>query len=102
MIKVLIKEKLNKISYLKISGHANSASKGEDLVCAGVSAISVGILNAIDEKNKKVIIDIDEGLVEIIVEEYDDELQLILEILVIQLKTIENKYSKYIRIIKEV
>ena len=31
----------------EIKGHANYAKRGEDIVCAGVSAVSVGTVNEI-------------------------------------------------------
>ena len=47
MIHVIVKEKANQIVDLTIDGHANSAEHGQDLVCAGVSASGVGILNSL-------------------------------------------------------
>ena len=47
MIKIVLTYKDNKIDALEIKGHANSAEYGKDLVCAAVSAISVGGLNAL-------------------------------------------------------
>ena len=39
----------NDIVSLQITGHADSAPYGKDLVCAGVSAVAITGLNAIDE-----------------------------------------------------
>jgi uncharacterized protein YsxB (DUF464 family) len=47
MIKVLITHKTDgSFVSLEAKGHANSAPKGEDLVCAAVSGIVLGGLNS--------------------------------------------------------
>ena len=102
MIKVKIFESDDKITRIQIKGHAKSNEYGKDLVCAGVSSIAVGILNTIEEYQKKVSVIMDEGLIDISVLEQDYELDIILNTLIIQLKTIKESYSKYIRIEKEV
>ena len=50
MINVLIKKKDNQIINLKVTGHANSDVYGKDLVCAGVSTASIGVLNMLVKK----------------------------------------------------
>ncbi|RHZ36788.1 ribosomal-processing cysteine protease Prp [endosymbiont GvMRE of Glomus versiforme] len=51
MIKVFYRFNENKkqFKYIKIQGHANSAPKGKDLVCAGISAIVNGTINFLQE-----------------------------------------------------
>ncbi|HZW67858.1 MAG TPA: ribosomal-processing cysteine protease Prp, partial [Pseudogracilibacillus sp.] len=46
MITVTICRKNDKIQSFEISGHANSGPYGYDLVCAAVSAVSFGAVNA--------------------------------------------------------
>ena len=36
------------IDRFSIKGHANYAKRGEDIVCAGVSAVTVGTVNSIE------------------------------------------------------
>lgn len=48
MIEVTVTRNQADIAEIEISGHANAGRHGEDIVCAGVSAISIGILNGID------------------------------------------------------
>jgi hypothetical protein len=85
-----------------IQGHANSAKYGKDIVCAGVSAIVFGSLNAIEQKASSMpeikISDGDDGLVSID-KIYDIKAQEIIDIMIIQLKTVEESYSKYIKVI---
>src|SRR5699024_11963242 len=52
MIQVTVAEKNNEISAFTISGHANSGPYGYDLVCAAVSAVTFGAVNAVLELAK--------------------------------------------------
>ena len=54
MIKIQINKTNNKYSSLLVSGHSNYDEHGKDIVCAGVSAVVTGGLNAltIEDKNK--------------------------------------------------
>ena len=51
MIKIKINKQNKQIVEVKVTGHANSAEYGKDLVCAGVSSICVGIANALVSKD---------------------------------------------------
>lgn len=102
MIKVIIKKNKQQIEEIKITGHANSAEYGKDLVCAGVSTASVGIANALVKKDflKHGTIDIREGFVHIKVNQSERDIQVVLETFEVILETIEESYSKYIKITK--
>ncbi len=54
MVKVEYKSAVRKCE-LKISGHAESAPKGEDLVCAGVSTLFLTLCKALEE-NKQFLV----------------------------------------------
>ena len=43
------------INVLEVSGHSNYDTKGKDIVCAGVSAIVVGGLNALLNEERRQI-----------------------------------------------
>lgn len=45
MIQATFKQKDNKIYWFKVTGHANSAPYGQDIVCAGVSSLYITITN---------------------------------------------------------
>lgn len=106
MIKVNVFRKDRAIHLFEISGHANSGPYGYDLVCAGVSAVSFGAVNAVI-KLCEVDLKIDHGedggylSVEIpssLSIEQSEQVQLILEAMLISLQTIEREYSKFIQI----
>jgi uncharacterized protein YsxB (DUF464 family) len=48
MITVIVRRDSSGIREIEITGHANAAAYGSDIVCAAVSGISIGILNGIE------------------------------------------------------
>ena len=100
MIKIKINKTNNKYSSLEVSGHSNYDEFGKEIVCAGVSAIVTGGLNALTNENKnKISCVIKDGYVNVdVLDINDDKLQLIMDVIIIQLKTIEESYKKYIKI----
>ena len=102
----MIKVKINKttqghITKFIISGHANSSVNNKyDLVCAGVSAVSVGILNSLD--TSKVDVDMKDGFISIDVKQYSRDNNFTLNILMKSLETIKKDNGKYISIKEEV
>ncbi|MEN9819537.1 MAG: hypothetical protein RL379_315 [Bacillota bacterium] len=97
MIQVNIIRSNERYRMMKVTGHANSAPYGEDLVCAAVSAVMTGGMNALNLKAVKV--KNIEGLSEIQVTNPQDQAnQSVIHVLAIQLQTIANDYPKYIRI----
>ncbi|MBM3910010.1 MAG: ribosomal-processing cysteine protease Prp [Firmicutes bacterium] len=97
MIQVTIIRNKKFYRMMKVTGHANSAPYGEDLVCAAVSAVMTGGINALDLQAVKV--KNTEGLSEIQITNLQNlENQAVLQVLMTQLQTIANDYPKYIRI----
>ncbi|MGI6377666.1 MAG: ribosomal-processing cysteine protease Prp [Bacilli bacterium] len=98
MIKVTVYKKDELINKVTIKGHSNFAPKGEDIVCAGVSAIGVGIVNALNEITKvQPEYKAQEGDFEVKFLE-TKESQLIARVMLAQLLTIEESYKNYIKI----
>ncbi len=104
MIKVQIKTKANEIVSINVVGHADSAPYGQDLVCAGVSVICVGIANQLASmgclNNNSVAIDLGEGYLKVKVNHSDHDIQLVLETFETMMRTLEESYQQYIRIMK--
>ncbi|MEX2461506.1 MAG: ribosomal-processing cysteine protease Prp [Paenibacillaceae bacterium] len=92
------------IRSFKVKGHAMFADPGQDIVCAGVSAVTVGTVNAIETllgfelqaqmKDGFLQAEAPEGLDSL----KQDKLQLLLESMVIMLQSIENTYGDYIQV----
>ncbi|WP_062198891.1 ribosomal-processing cysteine protease Prp [Massilibacterium senegalense] len=89
-----------------MSGHAESGPYGQDLVCAAVSAVSIGTINAIHTlTGVNLVTDIEEdgGFIRCDVpnnlsKETFDNVQLLLEGMIVSLKSIEEEYGKFIQI----
>ena len=101
MIEVKISLSESRICKMKISGHALYAPHGEDLVCAGVSSISTGLLNALDilvPTSCKLVM---KDYISIQVVEDSEVVQTILRTGLIQLETIAEQYGDYLKVIKQ-
>lgn len=106
MIRVTVRRKDKNIQSFEISGHAESGPYGYDLVCAGVSAVSFGAVNAVLELSD-VNLEIEQsgegGYLMVAFPEMHDnktseKAQLLFEGMLVSLKTIEIEYGKFIRI----
>lgn len=101
MVKVKIESSNEVITRIVISGHAGYDEKGKDLVCAAVSSIAVGTLNALDELTKddcELILTDDQVM--IIVKRNEHDSQMIIKTLIIQIKTLQESYPNYLKIIQ--
>lgn len=94
----------NSISGFKVEGHAGYAKAGEDIVCAGVSAVTVGTVNSI-ETLTGIVMDssmkngfLSASLPRDVRPEAEEQAQLLLASLVVMLKGIQESYGKYIQI----
>src|SRR5690625_4548177 len=106
MINVSIFREHQKITSFEISGHAESGPYGYDLVCAGVSAVSFGTINAI-LKICEIDLNIEQAdqggylfvsIPKSIPYEKKKKAQILLEGMFISLETIEREYSQFISI----
>ncbi|MFD0943484.1 ribosomal-processing cysteine protease Prp [Savagea faecisuis] len=104
MISVIVeRDEFDRITSFEMSGHADYAEHGKDLVCAGASAVSFGAVNAVYALTK----------VEPIIEQgreggylkvsfpktaEDERVQTIIEAMIIALQTIETDYHEHIKI----
>ena len=86
------------VKSLTVSGHANYDEYGKDIVCAGVSAIVTGGINALEPHLKNIEIINESNKLGVVVIENNEVIQVILNTMLIQLETIENSYKKYIKI----
>ena len=98
MIKVKVLQSKFGIKELSVSGHAESAEYGKDLVCAGVSCIVIGTANALDQlSNDKTEISV-KRTAKFKVLKPDENNQIILKTCLIQLQTVQEQYQDYIDI----
>jgi len=99
MIKIVIKRDVSsqKIISIEVKGHANSAEYGKDLVCAAVSTVMTGGMNALTDKEYD--FKLEEGHIYVkaldIPSDYDS---VVLKTMEVQLMTIEESNHKYVQI----
>lgn len=99
MIRIDIKRRNHLISQITISGHAEADVKGKDLVCAGVSCIAIGALNALNEQCSKCDLQMKESFIQITNNLLSDQkAQIMLEMLRVQLVTMQESYKNYIKV----
>jgi len=85
-----------------IKGHAQYAKPGKDIVCAGVSAVSVGTVNSIEALTGVVLpASMNNGWLASEVPEADNtaadqQMQLLLESMKVMLDTIQQSYGKFV------
>jgi uncharacterized protein len=105
MINVTVYRDNNQIKSFELSGHAESGPYGYDLVCAGVSAVSFGAVNAV-LKMTDIDLEIEQGeggylrvtIPDSVETESKEKVQLLFEGMIISLETIERDYNQFIRI----
>jgi len=94
-----------RIRSFTLSGHALFANHGNDIVCAGVSAVSFGAVNAIEELTG-VELEIKQGEAGFLSctvplglsSDVQEKIELLLQGMVVSLQTIERDYGKFMKI----
>jgi hypothetical protein len=106
MIKVTVVRAGKEIRAFEMTGHAGSGPYGFDLVCAAVSAVSIGTINAAavlaeadldikqGDKGGYLYVNIPESLPT----KNMEKLQLLFEGMMISLKSIEAEYGEFIQV----
>ncbi|MFK7694229.1 ribosomal-processing cysteine protease Prp [Paenibacillus sp. HJGM_3] len=103
MIRVIMKRRADgRIAAFSVSGHAEYDRSGKDIVCAGVSAVTVGTVNAIETltrvelpstmKHGLLRVEVPDGLEP----ELDEKVQLLLESMLVMIDSIREEYGRYI------
>ena len=75
MINVIYQMVDDRCIYLSVKGHAEFAEYGKDLICASVSSIMFGLMNALDQEKQDVEIKELTNHIEIINKSKKDKLQ---------------------------
>ncbi len=101
MIKAKFTKNVDDSIELLIEGHALFGEYGKDVICGAVSSIVIGGLNALtDISNFDVVIK--EGFVKVQSKnKISEEDKIVINTILIQLETIEEKFPNYIKVIRE-
>ena len=99
MIKITIKrdESTNKITSIEVKGHSGKDAYGKDLVCAAISAIITGGMNALCDKEYNFKLEEGDAYIKAldIPSDYDS---VVLKTIEVQLQTVEEAERDYVRI----
>ncbi|WP_281889029.1 ribosomal-processing cysteine protease Prp [Paenibacillus sp. YYML68] len=103
MIRIAIyRNTSGRIEWYEVDGHAEFDEAGKDIVCAGVSAVTVGTVNAIEAlTGVKPGVRMKHGMLKVNAlaaadAETDAKVQLLLEGMIVMLTSIEQSYGAYI------
>ena len=83
---------------LTVKGHALSDDYGKDLICASVSSIMFGFMNGLDALNEDVEIKQLTNEIEVVSHSDSEVIQNYFELVIMQLKTIEESYGDFIQV----
>ena len=100
MINITVKyNSVGEFISLVSSGHADSAPRGKDLVCAAVSGILLGGINALKGKHYKIKADDDKGILELRnTGKMDEHDAIVIDTIILQLQSIARDNPKFIKI----
>ena len=98
------RDSLHNVLGFSCKGHADYAEKGADIVCAGISALTMSTILALQQLTKvrlKIKQKPDQGILECnwdLVLAESDHVNLIVEAMMIGLKNIAAQYPAYLRV----
>jgi len=100
MIEIVFKTENDRVKGFSVTGHANTAPHGRDIVCAGVSALTqTAILGLGEHLKKKIKYKAESGDLFVDMEDAPDELtDAILKTMKLGLIEIEKLYPKVVKI----
>ncbi|MCI9280275.1 MAG: ribosomal-processing cysteine protease Prp [Bacilli bacterium] len=96
MIKIHITEET-----IKISGHANYANYGHDIVCSAVSSIVTTSINGILAFKETIIVEEEKESLLIKIKVHDKITDTLIKNMIDLLKEVERQYQKNVKIIEE-
>ena len=98
MIKAIFQADEDRYISLDVSGHAEYGEYGKDLICASVSSIMFGFMNAIDGLEEDVKITQSENRITVVDHSGSEKVNDYFELVIMQLKTIEASYADFIKV----
>ena len=100
MIKIKTIYNDGKLSDIKVTGHANFADYGKDIVCASVSSIVITSVNlALEIDEESISYEQSDGLIEVTINKDTEVINKIFENMINMLKELEEEYSNNIKFI---
>lgn len=105
MIKIeIVRTAGGQIAEASVSGHADSAEYGSDIVCASVSVLAINTINALTElADAELSYYADEGDLHFVVNNKleDKSVQILLQAMELGFESIRSEYPTYITIVRK-
>ena len=99
MIVIDVKRKDDVVNYIKISGHADYAEEGFDIVCASVSCITITTVNALISIDEDCLLYTEsDGLLEVGFLKHDKIIDKLIDNMLSLLENLSLDYKEYIKI----
>lgn len=93
---IIIKVYSNEI---KVRGHANYAPHGQDIVCAGVTALTQTLVESLKTlTGNEIKYDMSPGRVDIEIENPDEDAQLLMDSFLVGVRLIADEFPENIRV----
>lgn len=84
---------------VKIRGHAGYAPRGQDIVCAGVTAITQTLVESIESlTGNEIKYDMSPGRVDIEIKDPDEDAQLLMDSFFVGAEVIADEFPEYVRV----
>lgn len=84
---------------IKIRGHAGYAPRGQDIVCAGVTALTQTLVESIEGlTGNEIKYDMSPGRVDIEIKDPDEDAQLLMDSFFVGVEMIADEFPEYIRV----
>ncbi|WP_415928899.1 ribosomal-processing cysteine protease Prp [Zhenpiania hominis] len=84
---------------IKIRGHAGYAPRGQDIVCAGVTAITQTLVESIEGlTGNEIKYDMSPGRVDIEIKDPDEDAQLLMDSFFVGVEMIADEFPEYVRV----
>lgn len=98
MTTVLLKKTKSGYQGFNCMGHSGYADSGSDIVCAAVSVLVINTINAIEEfakESMEIVTGQEDGIIDVIfVNPVNEKTKLLMDTMVLGLKSIEKQYGK--------
>lgn len=84
---------------IKIRGHAGYAPRGQDIVCAGVTALTQTLVESIEGlTGNEIKYDMSPGRVDIEIKDPDEDAQLLMDSFFVGAEMIADEFPEYVRV----
>ena len=84
---------------IKIRGHAGYAPQGQDIVCAGVTALTQTLVESLETlTGNEIKYDLSPGRVDIDIKDPDEDAQLLMDSFFVGVEMIADEFPEYIRV----